>query len=190
MWTSPPESAAIRRIKGSIYAGGPIGENASGSVSAYTRKTDGQWDNLKLDCDDCVDKFEEYGVAGRLLFEVGGGELDFKAKYSEIEAGAINFNASIALADAARFSVRRRSTRIPNDHNFRYINNVEPQNEQENVNLSLKGDWDLGFATLTGYVAWNDQDELLPDRRHERRVQPVCVRGYGHVRGDQRCEPH
>ena len=50
--------------KGSIYAGGPIGGNASGSLSAYTRKTDGQWENLKLDCDDCVDKFEEYGVDG------------------------------------------------------------------------------------------------------------------------------
>jgi hypothetical protein len=49
----------------------------------------------------------------------------------------------------------------PNDHNFRYINNIEPQNEQENVNLSLKGDWDLGFATLTGYIAWNDQKNFF-----------------------------
>jgi len=147
--------------KGSIYAGGPIGGNASGSVSAYMRKTDGQWDNLKLDCDDCVDKFEEYGVTGRLLFEVGGGELDFKAKYSEIDAGAINFNASIALADAAAFLGAPAFYEDPNDHNFRYINNIEPQNEQENVNLSLKGDWDLGFATLTGYIAWNDQKNFF-----------------------------
>ena len=101
------------------------------------------------------------GVAGRLLFEVGGGELDFKAKYSEIEAGAINFNASIALADAAAFLGAPAFYEDPNDHNFRYINNIEPQNEQENVNLSLKGDWDLGFATLTGYVAWNDQTNFF-----------------------------
>jgi iron complex outermembrane receptor protein len=174
--------------KGSLYLGGPIGANARGSIGAYTRKTDGQWENLKLDCDDCVDKFEEYGVTGRLLFEVGGGELDFKAKYSEIEAGAINFNASIALADAAAFLGIPAFYEDPNEHNFRYISNIEPQNEQENVNLSLKGDWDLGFATLTGYIAYNDQTNYFltdgtsdafccsrgrPARRATTRTSPI-----------------
>ena len=60
-----------------------------------------------------------------------------------------------------RFSDAPAFYEDPNDHNFRYINNIEPQNEQENVNLSLKGDWDLGFATLTGYVAWNDQTNFF-----------------------------
>ena len=147
--------------RGSIYAGGPLSDNASGSIAAYTRKTDGQWNNLKLDCDDCVDRFEESGVNGRLLFEVGGGELDFKAKYSEIDSGAINFNASIALLDASILFGAPAFYQDPNDHEFRYINNVDPENEQENLNLSLKGDWDLGFATLTGYVAWNDQENFF-----------------------------
>ena len=87
--------------KGSIYAGGPIAGSLKGGFSAYTRNTDGQWDNLKLDCDDCVDFYEENGATARLLFDALGGELDFKAKYSEVDSGAINFNASIALADAA-----------------------------------------------------------------------------------------
>ena len=129
--------------------------------SAYTRNTDGQWENLKNDCDDCVDYFEENGVSGRLLFDVGGGELDFKAKYSELDSGAINFNASIALADAAAFLGAPAFYEDPNNHNFRYINNVNPQNEQENINLSLKGDWDVGFATLTSYVAYNDQTNFF-----------------------------
>ncbi|MEY2919913.1 MAG: hypothetical protein RL261_1218, partial [Pseudomonadota bacterium] len=34
---------------------------------------------------------------------------------------------------------------------------VDPQNEQENVNLSIKGDWDVGIGTLTSYLAYNDQ---------------------------------
>jgi iron complex outermembrane receptor protein len=147
--------------RGSVYAGGPLGEAVRGSLSAYTYNTDGQWDNLKLDCDDCVDFFEESGISGRLLFELGGGELDFKAKYSELDAAAIIFNGSIALADAAAFLGAPAFYEDPNDHNFRYINNIKPQNEQDNINLSLKGDWDLDFATLTAYVAWNDQENFF-----------------------------
>jgi len=35
-----------------------------------------------------VDFYEETGVQGRMLFDVGGGEVDIKAKYSKIDAGA------------------------------------------------------------------------------------------------------
>ena len=143
--------------KGSVYLGGPLGEGFKGAIAAYTRHTDGQWKNLKNDCDDCVDKFEETGVTGRLLFALAGGEMDFKAKYSQLESGAINFNGSVALIDAASGLGIPALYEDPNKHNFRYINNINPENEQENVNLSLKGDWDVGFATLTSYVAWNDQ---------------------------------
>ena len=76
--------------------------------------------------------------------------------------------------------------RDPNRHNFRYINNINPENEQENVNLSLKGDWDVA-ATLTSYVAWNDQTNYFLDGRRERRVLPVRVRR--HPPRDQRREP-
>jgi iron complex outermembrane recepter protein len=141
---------------GNVYIGGPLTDGVKGSVSAYTRSTDGQWRNLKNDCDDCVDYFEETGFTGRLLFDLAGGEFDMRAKYSDLEAGAINFNAAIALADVVPF-VGPSFYSDPNDHNFRYINNVKPRNEQENLNFSLKGDWDVGFATLTSYVAYNDQ---------------------------------
>lgn len=143
--------------KASIYTGGPIAGDVKGAISAYTRKTDGQWKNLTLNCSDCVDFFEENGVQGRLLFPLVGGNMDFKAKYSKIDSGAINFNAATALVDVANLLSAPAFAEDPNNHVFRYINNVKPQNEQENVNLSLKGDWDLGFATLSSYVAYNDQ---------------------------------
>jgi len=146
---------------GSIYLGGGLTDGVKGSISAYTRKTDGQWNNLKNNCDDCVDRFEETGVSGRLLFGLFGGDMDFKAKYSKLDSGAINFNASIALVDAAAFLNAPAFYEDANKHNFRYINNVDPQNEQENVNLSIKGDWDLGFATLTSYLAYNDQTNFF-----------------------------
>jgi iron complex outermembrane receptor protein len=144
-----------------VYAGGPISGDVRGALSAYTRVTDGQWTNLKLDCDDCTDDFEEFGVTGRLLFPLAGGEMDFRAKYSELDAGAINFNASIALADVAGAGAGPAFYEDPNNHRFRYINNIDSQNEQENVNLSLKGDWDVGVGTLTSYLAYNDQTNFF-----------------------------
>jgi iron complex outermembrane recepter protein len=146
---------------GSIYLGGALTEGVKGSLSAYTRKTDGQWKNLKNDCDDCVDRFEETGVSGRLLLEALGGDIDVKAKYSQLDSGAINFNASIALVDAAAFLNAPPFYEDANKHNFRYINNVDPQNEQENINLSIKGDWDVGIGTLTSYLAYNDQTNFF-----------------------------
>jgi len=126
-------------FKGNFYLGGPVGDSARGSISGYTRTTDGQWNNLTLNCDDCVDYFEESGFQGRLMFPVAGGDVDVKAKYSTIKAGAINFNASIALADVAPF-VGAAFYADPNAHTFRYINNIAPKNEQENLNFSVKGE--------------------------------------------------
>jgi iron complex outermembrane receptor protein len=150
--------------KGSLYLAGPLADGTSTSIGAYIRSTDGQWSNSLLDCDDCVDFFEEYGVTGRLVHEMGeSGTLDFKAKYSKIDAGAINFNASLALQEASAFlgSIGVPNAgdywEDPNAHDFYYINNVEPQNEQENINVSVKGDFDVGFGTLTTVVAYNDQ---------------------------------
>ena len=99
-------------------------------------------------------------MSGRLLFEALGGDFDVKAKYSQLDSGAINFNASIALADVAPF-VGPAFYEDANKHNFRYINNVDPQNEQENINLSIKGDWDVGIGTLTSYLAYNDQTNFF-----------------------------
>jgi iron complex outermembrane receptor protein len=145
----------------SLYVGGPVGSTVRGSIGAYTRSTDGYYDNTYLNCDDCVDKFSEDGVAGRLLFDLAGGEMDFKAKWSQLSSGAINFNASLALVDAAAFLNTPSFYADPNDQKFVYINNINPKNEQDNVNLSLRGDWDLSFATLTGYVAYNDQENYF-----------------------------
>jgi len=142
----------------SFYTGGQLGgSGVKGLLSAYTRNTDGQYKNSLLKCDDCVDFFEESGVNGRLLFGLLGGDMDFKAKYSKIDSGAINFNASIALKDVSDALGFPPLNEDPNDHKFIYINNIKPKNEQENVNLSLKGDWDVGIGTLTSYIAYNDQ---------------------------------
>src|SRR5690606_36261258 len=143
--------------KANAWVGGSLSDTVKGSLSAYHRETTGQWDNKVIGCDDCVDYFEESGVQGRLLFDIGGGAYDLKAKYSKLEAGAINFNAALALADAAAGLGVPIFQENANDHLFEYLNNVKPVNEQDNINVSLKGEWSIGANTLTGYIAYNDQ---------------------------------
>ncbi|HVN43185.1 MAG TPA: TonB-dependent receptor [Steroidobacteraceae bacterium] len=142
---------------GDFYIGGPLASGVKGQLGVYTRSTDGQYHNSLLKCDSCVDFFKETGVTGRLLADAWGGSLDFKGKYSEVKAGAINFNASIALPDAAAYLGVPSLFENPNNHHFEYINNIKPENEQKNTNLSVKGEWDVGVGTLTSYLAYNDQ---------------------------------
>jgi iron complex outermembrane receptor protein len=147
--------------KGNLYFGGPIGDTAKGSLSLYTKSTDGQWNNTLLDCDDCVDYFEESGAIGRLTFDAAGGAFDVKAKVSTVESGAINFNAAVSFFEAAAAFGAPPFDEDPNDHSFFYTNNVIPQNEQDNLNFSVKGDWDLGVGMLTGVLAYNDQTNFF-----------------------------
>jgi iron complex outermembrane receptor protein len=147
--------------KGNLYLTGPLGDNARGSLSLYTRSTDGEWNNTLLGCDDCVDYFEETGAVGRLTFEAAGGDFDVKAKYSTVESGAINFNAAVSFFEAATIFGAPPFDEDPNDHGFFYTNNIIPENEQDNLNLSIKGDWDVGVGTLTGVLAYNDQTNFF-----------------------------
>jgi iron complex outermembrane receptor protein len=147
--------------KGNFYASGPLGDNAKGSLSAYTHKTDGQWNNTLLNCDDCVDYFEESGVSGRLNFDAGSGSFDVKAKYSKVKSGAINFNAAVSFAEAAAIFSAPPFDEDPNQHSFFYTNNIKPQNEQENKDISIKGDWDVGVGQLTAVAAYNDQTNFF-----------------------------
>ena len=116
-------------FNGSVWTGGPVADDVKVSLNAYYNNTDGQWSNAFLNCDDCVDFMTEYGFLGRALFKLGGGDMDFKARWSKVDSGAINFNASIALSQVSQFA-GPDFYQDPNNHNFKYINNVKPENEQ------------------------------------------------------------
>ncbi|HET8691384.1 MAG TPA: TonB-dependent receptor [Steroidobacteraceae bacterium] len=188
----PPESAAFEvgagygsdnSYKGNLYLGGPIGETTKGSLSLYTRSTDGQWDNTLLGCDDCVDYFEESGAIGRLTFQAGSGEIDVKAKYSTIESGAINFNAAVSFFEAAAIFGAPPFDEDPNQHNFFYTNNIIPKNEQDNLNFSIKGDWDVGVGTFTSVLAYNDQTNFFltdgaSDAFYLYALTPSCAESF------------
>ena len=145
------------------YAGGPLFDGVSGDLGAFYRKTAGFFTNSYLGCSDCADYYKEYGVTPRLLVKFGeDGTLDVKAKFSRIEAGAINYNAVFALpAYAAPVSAGGFGNpdfyQDVNAHRFDYVNNVVPQNVQTNKQLSVKGDWNVGIGTLTAVAAYADE---------------------------------
>jgi iron complex outermembrane receptor protein len=147
--------------KAHIYLTGG-GDAAQVGVAGFYRETDGFFENSFLGCDDCVDYFKEYGVTPRVIVPMGDkGELDIKAKYSKLEAGAINFNATFALPFFATFTGNPDFFQDVNDHEFKYINNIVPKNEQENKQISVKGEWELDAGTLTAWIAYNDQTNFF-----------------------------
>jgi iron complex outermembrane receptor protein len=143
---------------GSFNVSGPLASGVGGSLGAYTRQDNGSFYNSYLRCDNCGNYLRDTGATGRLIFKTSdSAEFDLKAKYSEVKAGAINFNASIALKDAAVGSGFGPLWEDPNAHDFLYINNVKPVNEQKNLNLSVKGSFNVPVGTLTATAAYNDQ---------------------------------
>ena len=148
--------------KASVYLGGPLTDGVAAGIGAYYRKTDGFFTNRYLKCDDCADFYKEYGVTPRFVFKAGdNGTIDLKAKYSKVEAGAINFNAAFALPVFATAFGNPDFYQDANAHPFVYINNVKPQNEQKNAQISVKGDWKLDVGTLTAWLAYNDQKNFF-----------------------------
>ena len=106
---------------------------------------------------------EETGVTGRIVYRPTDNiELDFKARWSEVKAGGVSFNASLALADAAAAGFGDLFYEDANDHEFYYINLNDPDNQQETLNLSLRGVIDLDSGgSVTFSASYNDAENYF-----------------------------
>ncbi len=150
-----------KTYKASGYVSGPLSDNVFARIGAYTYRTDGFYSNRYLN-DKNVDAVSESGGEARLIWQLSEkNSLDFKARYSKVDASAIAFNAAFALPNVAAAFGNPDFNQNVNDHKFDYINNIDPKNQQDNLNLSLKGDFELGFATLTSVLAYNNQKNFL-----------------------------
>lgn len=146
---------------------GPLGENVAGRLTVDHRKTDGFLRNEFLN-DDVVNDFEESGISARLVFDPSDTtSFDTKLRYSKVEAGAIAFNAAFelpffvgALAGLDGFGVDNTAASIDvNDFDFVYSPNVDPENEQETLEFSIKMDKELEIGTLTAWALYSDQEQ-------------------------------
>jgi iron complex outermembrane receptor protein len=152
----------LRRIAGSLS--GPIVEDSlAGRLSFSYRESVGADENAFTGQDDVVQSFEDTSVRGRLVWNATENlTVDTQVAYSEVESGAINFNAVFALDGAAEFTGNPALYKDVNDTEFKYVFNVPPENEQESSFFSVKADYALDSgAMITGIVAYDDLEESL-----------------------------
>jgi iron complex outermembrane receptor protein len=146
----------------SALISGPIGSGVAGSLTAYTRSTDGHYDNIFTGQDDAVDYLEDSGLRGRLIWNVNDDfSLDFRGSTKSVEGGAINFNAVFAIPLFADFLQSPAFFKDVNEHEFVFGFNVPGENEQDTNEFSVKADWTFNGFDLMAIAAWNDLDEYL-----------------------------
>jgi iron complex outermembrane receptor protein len=149
--------------KGHAMVSGPLIEDKLyGRIAGSYRESDGQFENDYSGEDDVVNNIEEKDIRGRLIWEPNDRlTVDMQASYRDVDAGAINFNATFGLNVAAEFSGNPDLFKNVNDTDFKYISNVPGENEQENTFFSLKADYEIGLGTLTFIGAYDSLDEHL-----------------------------
>jgi len=146
----------------SAILSGPLGDSVRGRIAASYRDTEGFYDNAYEGVSHDVDYLEDLSVKGRLIFDVNDNfSLDVRGGVSQVEGGAINFNAVFAIPLFETILSEPAFFADVNDHNFIYSFNVPGVNEQDTVEFSLKGDWALNNMDLTATLAYNDVDEFL-----------------------------
>jgi len=153
----------VGTVRGNAMISGPIVEDKLlGRLAISTSQTDGFYENIFSNQDDVVDFLEDTSVRGRLLWNVSDDlRIDFRGGYSEVSAGAINFNAAFAIPAFVDAFGAPNYNQDPNTVDFRFIFNTPGENEQETLDFAVKADWALGFADLVASVAYNDLEEYL-----------------------------
>ena len=142
---------------------GKIGDNVYTRFSVSTRETDGEHTNVYSNLKN-VDFFEDTTIRSRILVDNGDSSWDFRAGVSEASGGTINFNAVFALPAFQGFGTPGADQffKDVNNHQFTYMFNVPPVNEQETADISLKYTEDLGDGReLSVIAAYNHLEEFL-----------------------------
>ncbi len=153
----------------SAMASGPLGESLGFVVSGEYAKSDGYFRNTFLPTatnstvypgnstkSASVDDYRRFDINARLVAELGEStEIDLKARYGEVKAGSIAFNAVFQIPTLFAVNELVDSNIDVNKHRFRFDPNIDPNNNQKSIEASARFTTDLGFASLNGYVAYS-----------------------------------
>jgi iron complex outermembrane receptor protein len=146
----------------SAILSGPLGDSVRGRIAASYRDTEGFYTNIYEGVSHDVDYLEDLSVKGRLMFDVNDNfSLDVRGGVSQVEGGAINFNAVFAIPLFETVFSEPSYFADVNAHNFIYSFNVPGENEQDTVEFSAKADWALDNMNVTATLAYNNVDEYL-----------------------------
>ena len=151
-------SDSLSKISGRIS--GPLGEKARGSLAASYREFDGVYSNIYENAPTGVDYIEDTTIRARLIVEANDKlTWDLRAGYSDVEGGAINFNAVFAIP--AFNAIGTSFVADVNEHDFIFAFNVPGENKQETTEFAVKADYETDSGDWTFIAAFNDLDEYL-----------------------------
>ena len=140
----------------SAYMGGPLGDNVSASMQVDWRDTDGFYFNETVNQKN-VDDFENYNISGRIVLETTEtSTLDIKGRYGEVDAASISFNPAFAASFLADLFGNPLLFEDVNDHNFQFVNNADPYNDQKTIEFSMKYDAEYDWGSLTAWALYSD----------------------------------
>ena len=142
---------------------GPLGDNVAGRLTVDYRSTDGFYYNSFLD-DSVVDDAENYSVQGRIVIDPRDDlSIDTKIRYGKSEAAAITFNAAFELPPFVPFGTPGSESfyQDVNTHEFIFAGNVRPVNEQDVLEVSVKADFEMDWATMSSWVFFSDTEDTF-----------------------------
>lgn len=150
----------IMKYSGTYSA--PISDKAAASISYSHREQDGHYTNAFTGADNSVDYLEDDTGRLRVVWDANDTtSFDFKAGYSKVSGGAINFNAAFAIPAFVDIFGSPTFNANVNDLDFVYAFNVPGENEQETTDLSLRMDYAASFGDVTASFTYNDLEEYL-----------------------------
>ncbi|MFZ5608272.1 MAG: TonB-dependent receptor [Pseudomonadota bacterium] len=166
----------------SLAAEGPlVGDELFLRIGADWRDTDGFYRNSFQNNAPIVDRFENYNVDARLVWApTDAFSFDLKTRYGEVNASAITFNAAFHLPNFAAAFGNPAAFEDVNAHNFVFQPNIVSDNDQQAFELSGKFDYDLDWATLTGWALYSDIDN--------RFIADGTSAAFGFFNGDPVCQ--
>jgi len=114
-----------------------------------------------------VDPYEDKSIRGLLKWNLNDqASVDLRVNIARTESGAINFNYQPTLFDpqtpcfttpALAFAGQVDADSVSRD----FCRNNKGEGERDIDELSLKVDYDLGFASLTSVSSWNRVEEYF-----------------------------
>jgi len=162
---------------------GPVSENVGLGIYADYQESDGFYRNTSPVPNArgaTVDSFENTTVGARIVLEPSdSSEIDIKARFADFKGAALSFNPTFHLPGFAAALGNPLFQEDVNDHSYDFIGNVEPKNNQETKEFSVKGDWTFDNLKLTAWALYSDVDqEWIADSTaatfYRFELQPSC----------------
>lgn len=157
--------------------GGPVTDTLGVSLSGSFRDSDGYYKNAyvastqSFSDHSVVDSFKSWDVGARAVWQPADNlTVDGKVRFGQVDANSIAFNSVFHIPSLVGFlegafgfpaETAAFANENVNGHQFQFDNNIIPFNNQDSLEASVKVDYDLGWADLTGWGLYSDIENDL-----------------------------